>query len=138
MIHSALNRLRPWCAWSLALVCVCIIGLYSAGTSPHLAVTNRSGPAEVVIRADRPLGPINPFIYSLASPSPELMEKLQLKLWRWGGNPSSRYNWEKGNCWNAASDWEFRNGTYNSRSSADCGGLSTCHVTRPSIVSPGL
>ena len=119
MIYPALNRLRPWLAWGLALLSVGIIGLYAAGTSPFLAIKDHSRVAEVVIRADKPLGPINPFIYSLASPSPELIDKLKLKLWRWGGNPSTRYNWEKGNCWNAASDWEFRNGNYGNVSSED-------------------
>lgn len=28
---------------------------------------------------------------------------------RWGGNPTSRYNWRLGNAWNTASDWYFRN-----------------------------
>jgi glycosyl hydrolase family 44 len=30
----------------------------------------------------------------------------------WGGNPSSRYNYQLGNAWNAGSDWEFRNTDY--------------------------
>jgi hypothetical protein len=28
---------------------------------------------------------------------------------RWGGNPTSRYNWELGNAWNTANDWYFEN-----------------------------
>ena len=28
---------------------------------------------------------------------------------RWGGNGSSRYNWELGNAWNTNHDWFFRN-----------------------------
>ena len=28
---------------------------------------------------------------------------------RWGGNATSRYNWELGNAWNTASDWYFEN-----------------------------
>ncbi|HET9450545.1 MAG TPA: glycoside hydrolase family 44 protein, partial [Aggregicoccus sp.] len=28
---------------------------------------------------------------------------------RWGGNATSRYNWELGNAWNTANDWFFRN-----------------------------
>ncbi|MGH9272162.1 MAG: glycoside hydrolase family 44 protein, partial [Ilumatobacteraceae bacterium] len=30
----------------------------------------------------------------------------------WGGNPSTRYNYQVGHLWNAASDWEFRNTDY--------------------------
>jgi hypothetical protein len=32
---------------------------------------------------------------------------------RWGGNPSTRYNWQVGNAWNTGSDWFFRNVDYN-------------------------
>jgi Glycoside hydrolase family 44 len=28
---------------------------------------------------------------------------------RWGGNPTSRYNWQLGNAWNTANDYFFRN-----------------------------
>ena len=31
---------------------------------------------------------------------------------RWGGNSSTRYNWELGNAWNTGSDWFFRNVDY--------------------------
>jgi hypothetical protein len=31
---------------------------------------------------------------------------------RWGGNTSTRYNWELGNAWNTGSDWFFRNVDY--------------------------
>ena len=31
---------------------------------------------------------------------------------RWGGTPSSRYNWRLGNAWNAAADWFFANVNY--------------------------
>lgn len=31
---------------------------------------------------------------------------------RWGGNPTSRYNWELGNAWNTGSDYFFMNTSY--------------------------
>jgi len=31
---------------------------------------------------------------------------------RWGGNPTSRYNWELGNAWNTASDYFYWNTSY--------------------------
>jgi glycosyl hydrolase family 44 len=37
---------------------------------------------------------------------------------RWGGNSSSRYNWELGNAWNTASDWFFRNVDYSDKPGA--------------------
>jgi hypothetical protein len=36
---------------------------------------------------------------------------------RWGGNPTSRYNWENGNVWNTANDYFFRNVQISDRSS---------------------
>jgi hypothetical protein len=30
----------------------------------------------------------------------------------WGGNPSTRFNWQIGHAWNAGRDWFFRNGNY--------------------------
>lgn len=35
---------------------------------------------------------------------------------RWGGNPSERFNWRKGNLWNTGSDWYFQNVDYVGRS----------------------
>jgi hypothetical protein len=67
------------------------------------------------IDADRPTRPISPLIYGLA----EHDERLRPGLVRWGGNPSSRYNWELGNAWSAAADWEFRNGNYGATTDAD-------------------
>jgi hypothetical protein len=52
----------------------------------------------------------------MAMPGPAHYRELRVPLWRWGGNPSTRYNWVRGNCWNAARDWEFRNGNYGSTS----------------------
>jgi hypothetical protein len=36
---------------------------------------------------------------------------------RWGGNPTSRFNWENGNAWNTANDYFFRNTEVSTRSS---------------------
>jgi hypothetical protein len=109
MIYSVLDRLRPSIAWGAALLGIACIALFSNGVPRRDADT---GAFEVTIRADKTLGPINPYIYGMAQPSAAHFAELRLKLWRWGGNPASRYNWEKGNCWNAAADWEFRNGNY--------------------------
>src|SRR5438045_2354643 len=102
MIYRLLDRLRPWIAWSGALVGIAIVALFSANPLPRNAEVR---PVELTVRADETLGPISPFIYGIAQPSPQHFRQLRLKLWRWGGNPASRYNWEKGNCWNAAADW---------------------------------
>ena len=116
MKYSILDRVRPWVAWSGALLGIAVIAFFSTNT-PRSSID--SGRLQIVVHADQALGPINPYIYGIAQPSAQHFAQLRLKLWRWGGNPASRYNWEKGNCWNAAADWEFRNGHYNSTAPAD-------------------
>jgi len=68
-------------------------------------------PHDVVLRIDthRIIRPISPLIYGLAVASADDLAAAGATLNRWGGNPNSRYNWEVGNAWNAARDWEFRN-----------------------------
>ncbi len=105
-------------AWAAALCGVCLIGLRGGRPAPPAAPPVE---APIFLEADatRAIGPIHPEIYGMAAPSPEHFAQLNLKLWRWGGNPSTRYNWERGNCWNAARDWQFRNGNYNNAAEAD-------------------
>lgn len=78
-------------------------------------------PTHVLLQIDtgRSLGPISPLIYGVAVADPEQLAATGATLNRWGGNPSSRYNWELGNAWNAARDWEFRNGSYGHTSPDD-------------------
>ncbi len=76
-------------------------------------------PITLTVDADKVIAPINPNIYGLAQCDERYQRGLNLKLWRWGGNPATRYNWEKGNCWNAARDWYFRNGNYSHNSPED-------------------
>jgi len=54
---------------------------------------------------------ISPLIYGIATKNPDGVAGLGATSDRWGGNPSSRYNWAVGNACNAADDWEFRNQT---------------------------
>jgi len=57
---------------------------------------------------------INPLIYGIAY-DPRLDSKdrhqwlVGASARRWGGNASSRFNWELGNAWNTANDWYFEN-----------------------------
>jgi hypothetical protein len=71
-----------------------------------------SEPIQLQIDFGRRIGPISPFIYGIAMPSTEHFRQLRVPLTRWGGNPSTRYNWVRGNCWNAARDWHFANVNY--------------------------
>src|SRR5437762_10738300 len=64
-----------------------------------------------------PAHPISPMIYGIAySSRGESRDTAQFELGaaarRWGGNSSSRYNWELGNAWNTGADWFFRNVNY--------------------------
>ncbi len=61
---------------------------------------------------------ISPLIYGMAGAGEDYLRDLRLGSNRWGGNPNSRYNWERGNCWNAARDWEFRNTNFQATDSS--------------------
>jgi len=73
-----------------------------------------SGVQTVQVRVDlRAVGrPISPYIYGVAGADLDVLRELGATTNRWGGNPSSRYNWANGHAWNAGRDWEFRNVNY--------------------------
>ncbi len=48
---------------------------------------------------------ISPYIYGIAGDNPGLSATAR----RWGGNPTSRYNWQLANAFNAGKDWYFEN-----------------------------
>ncbi len=71
-------------------------------------------PVRMVVDCSAPGHPISPLIYGIALDGRR--EALDSHQWalgatarRWGGNPSSRYNWRHGTAWNVANDWFFRN-----------------------------
>ncbi len=70
--------------------------------------------ADVTVRVDTSAGgsTISPYIYGVALADEATLRALGATVNRWGGNPSSSYNWANGHAWNAARDWEFRNGNY--------------------------
>ena len=70
--------------------------------------------ANVVVRVDFSASgsPISPFIYGVANADEASLRALGATVDRWGGDPATRYNWANGHAWNAARDWEFRNGNY--------------------------
>jgi hypothetical protein len=67
-----------------------------------------------VIRVDgsQSVHSISPLIYGMNHAPKEHLQALGIKLNRWGGNPSTRYNWKLGNSWNAGRDYFYRNGDY--------------------------
>ncbi|QSQ28473.1 glycoside hydrolase family 44 protein [Pyxidicoccus parkwayensis] len=57
---------------------------------------------------------ISPLIYGIAFDGlHEKQDTHQFRMGatarRWGGNPTSRYNWKLGGAWNTANDWFFQN-----------------------------
>jgi hypothetical protein len=55
---------------------------------------------------------ISPFIYGVSNADDATLRTLGATVNRWGGNPSTRFNWAIGHAWNSARDWDFRNGNY--------------------------
>jgi hypothetical protein len=71
--------------------------------------------ASLVVRCDLPTRPINPLIYGIgARPMHHEPQAWMLGATarRWGGNHTTRYNWEHGNAWNTGKDWFFKNVDY--------------------------
>lgn len=68
-----------------------------SGTGPALAVNVAAG-----------AHPISPYIYGMNFASPEVAAILNLPVRRWGGNSTSRYNWQN-NFTNTGSDWYYEN-----------------------------
>jgi hypothetical protein len=57
--------------------------------------------------------PISPMIYGIGGGDKSGYHwTIGATMHRWGGNPSTRYNWQLGNAWNTGSDWFFRNTDY--------------------------
>ncbi|XXF78096.1 glycoside hydrolase family 44 protein [Myxococcaceae bacterium GXIMD 01537] len=94
---------------ALAWACLLFAGCRSQA---HAAEGARE--VRVVVDCTAPGHPISPLIYGIALDGRrEAQDTHQWKLGatarRWGGNPSSRYNWKHGGAWNVANDWYFRN-----------------------------
>jgi hypothetical protein len=83
-----------------------------AGVSPTPTPTQEPESFTVQVDLTAPVGEISPFIYGMSGAPDDIIENLHLNLVSWGGNPSSRYNWEIGNAWNAGSDWYYQNTDY--------------------------
>ena len=94
-----------------ALLCLAVFAMLSGR---HAAPADSNAVIVLTVDCSRTLGTIDPNIYGLAQPTQEHFAQLRPTLVRWGGNPATRYNWERGNCWNSARDWRFQNGNYNS------------------------
>jgi Glycoside hydrolase family 44 len=109
-------RTRRLLAADLVLALVLLAGLTHRLVSPRApdAAVEGAPTGDIGVTVDPGAGvhPISPLIYGVATRDPAAVAGLGATLNRWGGNPSSRYNWVIGHAWNAAADWGFRNGDY--------------------------
>lgn len=63
---------------------------------------------ELSVHASMNHHPISPFIYGMNFPDADLAQELQLPIARWGGNATTRYNWQY-DISNQAMDWYYEN-----------------------------
>lgn len=71
------------------------------------SVPGTSGPVAITVDAARNQRPINPLIYGVAFASSSQLNELNAPLNRWGGNTTTRYNWQL-NADNRANDWYYQ------------------------------
>lgn len=85
--------------------------LQPQGSSTTALTTGTEG-ATVVVDVTQNVRPISPLIYGLSYATREALADLRPTSNSWGGNTSTRYNWEHGTAWNAARDWYYTNVDY--------------------------
>lgn len=93
------------------------IVLLDTGATPPPTATPSDGPAlSVNVAADRHV--ISPYIYGMNYADEDLADELLLPVRRWGGNSTTRYNWQI-NVHNTGADWYFENIPDSASGSAD-------------------
>ena len=85
------------------------LSLYYDGVPPPKP---KSQMIAVTVNATASRHPISPYIYGVADAGAAYLKANDLTLERWGGNPTSRYNWRLGAAMNTAADWYFENTNY--------------------------
>jgi hypothetical protein len=83
------------------------LAAWSVPPTPTPAPTPSAGP-DLAIDAAADLHPINPDIYGMNYADAALAEAVRLPVRRWGGNATSRFNWQIDTS-NTGSDWYFEN-----------------------------
>ena len=106
----------PRSRWLLGLAMFGLVSASGAGAAmPALAATG--GPSlSVDVTAGRHA--ISPGVYGINRPDSALASAIGLPVDRWGGNTTSRYNWQN-NTWNTGSDYYFENIVGSSTDSVD-------------------
>jgi hypothetical protein len=99
-------------AVALSILTVALIGTMLAISPPGAAqepITAAAISLSVNVAANRK--PISPYIYGLNFAKASFAAEIDLPVRRWGGNHTTRYNWQ-GNYMNHGSDWFFHNNTH--------------------------
>src|SRR5262245_61775875 len=89
----------------MALILSIILAMLTAALSYERAAA--AGPA-LSVNAAAGLHTISPYIYGMNFADSSLAAELRLPVNRWGGNATTRYNWQNDTS-NHASDWYFEN-----------------------------
>jgi hypothetical protein len=85
--------------------------------APHAAPAQTSSvTVSVDVAANR--RPIDPRVYGVAHASAEALADLNVPLNRWGGNNTTRYNWQQ-NADNRANDWYYESIAYDGTAAGD-------------------
>jgi hypothetical protein len=92
--------------------------LKASGPGPADPISPDVVRVDIDVEAD--VHAISPYIYGIAKrEDPAAVAELGATLNRWGGNPSSRYNWVIGHAWNTGADYQYRNTNYGARSGSE-------------------
>lgn len=86
---------------------IAVVNSGSPTTTPAPTSVPGSGPT-LTINANEGQHPISPEIYGMNFPDTTLARELQLPVARWGGNATTRYNWQL-DVSNRAHDWYYEN-----------------------------
>jgi hypothetical protein len=82
-----------------------------AADKDALAAELPATPVHMTIDCSAQGRPISPLIYGIGAGDKDWWDS-GVASRRWGGNATTRYNWELGYTWNAGADWFFRNLNY--------------------------
>ncbi|MDQ2800835.1 MAG: glycoside hydrolase family 44 protein, partial [Armatimonadota bacterium] len=86
-----------------------VVAVACALAAPPLAVHAQTPGPALAIDAAADRHPISPFIYGMAYPDAALAKEIRLPLTRWGGDGTTRYNWQIDST-NSGDDWYFTAG----------------------------
>jgi hypothetical protein len=107
----------------------------SSGSTSDVSSGSTSDPGDglldVRVDATAPGAEISPLILGLSSSlSSADLQEAGIQLNSWGGNPSTRFNYEIGHAWNNGRDWEFRNTNYGATGDTTRGFIDTNSAAR--------